>query len=67
MNASKKDLLVQEWEVIYNECDIDKAHDTFLTIFKSLYEINYLIFQVSRKQTNKHWATMVDKGIAECL
>ncbi len=59
MNAFRSELITQNWEIIYEEDDNDKAYETFFKIFKSLYDKNCPIKQYSRKQnyTDSRWIT----------
>ncbi len=59
MNAFKNDLLVQNWEKVYNESDIDSAYETFLRIFTSLYEKNCPLkhYYRKRKYNDRPWFT----------
>lgn len=36
LSALKYDLLVQNWNIIYHDNDVNSAYDTFLHIFKDL-------------------------------
>lgn len=62
INRLKKDLLAQNWDIIYQEKDINKAYDIFLELFKYVYDKNCPIKEYSRKlrHTNCPWIT---KGI----
>ena len=37
MEALRNDLCAQKWDAVYKESDIDKAYNTFLSIFTSLF------------------------------
>lgn len=50
MIAFRNELLTQHWGIIYEEEDIDKAYDKFLTIFKLLYDRNCPLKPYRRKQ-----------------
>ena len=50
MVALKDDLLSQDWEIIYQENDIDNAYEEFLRIFKLLYDKNCPIKKYCKKQ-----------------
>ena len=66
INALKKDLLAQNWDIIYHKRDIDSVYETFITLFKSLYNKNCQIKEYNRKQidTKCPW---IRKGITKCL
>lgn len=47
----RNDLIAQDWGMIYNENDINKAYGEFLFIFNVLYDKNCLI---KHQKTKKH-------------
>lgn len=59
INALKNDLMAQNWDMIYQERDIDNAYETFLETFKSLYDKHCPIKEYNRKlkYTNCPWIT----------
>ncbi len=59
MTAFRNQLLTQNWGVVYEEEDTDKADDKFLTIFKLLYDKTCPIKRYSNKHnyTDNPWIT----------
>lgn len=58
----KNELLKQNWNIVYEEDDTDKAYETFLNKFNSLYDKNCPIKHFSRKQ--KHLESpWITKGL----
>lgn len=59
INALKLDLLTQDWGSLYIENDMDSAYDTFLSIFKILYDKNCPLKQYTRKYNyrDRPWIT----------
>lgn len=57
-----KELLEQNWDIIYREKDVDRVYEEFLRIFTSLYDKNCPIKKYNRKLSNTScpWIT---KGI----
>ena len=66
INTLKNELLEQNWDKLYRERDIGTVCETFLMIFRSLYDKNYPIKEYSRKQKYIHcpWIT---KGVTVCF
>uniref|UniRef100_A0A3B5QAJ9 Reverse transcriptase domain-containing protein n=1 Tax=Xiphophorus maculatus TaxID=8083 RepID=A0A3B5QAJ9_XIPMA len=62
IRALRNDLQSQNWKVLYEERNIDKAFDIFTKIFKAFYDKNCPIVTCNYRQKNKHkpWIT---KGI----
>lgn len=59
LSALKNDLLVQNWNIIYHENDVSIAYDTFLCIFKDLYDKNCPVRKIKKKTKPKDhpWIT----------
>lgn len=50
INMLKNELVSQNWDMIYSEADVDSAYNTFLSIFRSLYDKHCPIKEYSKKQ-----------------
>ena len=59
INALKNDLMAQNWDIIYQANEIDGAYETFLSIFRSLYDKNCPIQEYNRllKYNKCPWIT----------
>lgn len=59
INSLKEELLNQNWELVLNEDNIDKAYETFLYTFKLTYDRNCPIRKVikSNKYLDTPWIT----------
>ncbi len=59
MNTFKNELLAQNWEVVYQENNVDNAYERFLSVFKQLYDKNCPIkeYKRKRKYSNYPWIT----------
>lgn len=38
LNTLKNNLLIQNWEAVYRENNVDNPYDNFFNVFKQLYE-----------------------------
>lgn len=67
MEAFKKDLSKQDWNLIYNEKnDTEKAYNDFLKIFLTLYNKNCPIIKFKKKQKHQHNGWMTKGLINAC-
>ncbi len=51
--------MIQDWNIVYEKKDIDKAYEEFLKIFNSLYDKNFpiKIYSKIHKHMNSPWVT----------
>ncbi len=59
INKLRSELFKHNWEKLYEETDTDKAYETFLMIFKSLYNKQCPLKQFKNKNkiNEKPWIT----------
>lgn len=64
INAFRNDLTAQNWNNLYEERDIDKAYETFLNTFQSLYDKNCPIKKSNGRQNQNHTSRpWITKGL----
>ena len=65
----KQELCTQSWDSIYSEEDVDGAYDTFLSIFRSLYDKHCPVKEYNKRVAyiNCPWLSRVTKGLQKRL